>query len=205
VADLTYTNALQRRAGEFGIELSAETITVLGEYYSLISHWNERLHLVAPSDPAEFATRHVLESLLLLKFLPPNATFVDVGSGAGLPAIPCLIARRDLSATMIESSQKKSVFLREAVNRLGVADRGTILAKRFEEIKMPEASFVSCRALDQFMNQLHTLINWAPLKTTFLFFGGEALKKRLDSLGAQNSEFLIPLSEKRFIFVVTKS
>ena len=44
----------------------------------------------------------------------------DIGSGGGLPIIPCLIARPDLEATLIESSQKKVVFLREALNRLGL-------------------------------------------------------------------------------------
>lgn len=205
MAEIRFNNALRESAGHFGIELSTETVRALSEYYDLLSHWNERLHLVAPCEPEELATRHVLESLLLLKFLPPNATFADVGSGAGLPAIPCLIARPDLSATMIESSQKKSVFLREAVNQLGIISRATIMAKRFEDTRLSGVAFVSCRALDQFMNQLPTLIDWAPLKSTLLFFGGEALKKRLESLSVQYGEILIPLSEKRFIFTVTKS
>ena len=198
---IRFTSALQRIAGQFGIDLSTETIAALGEYYALLSHWNERLHLVAPCEPEEFARRHVLESLLLLSFLPSGASFVDVGSGAGLPAIPCLIARPDLKGIMIESSQKKSVFLREAVNQLGIANRGTVTAKRFEDTKPPHASFVSCRALDQFMSKLPTLIKWAP-SSTLLFFGGEALRKQLDSRSAYYTEFLIPLSEQRFIFVV---
>ena len=52
----------------------------------------------------------MLESLMLLKHLPSDAKIADIGSGAGLPIIPCLIARPDLHATLIESSQKKSVF-----------------------------------------------------------------------------------------------
>jgi len=198
---IRFTKALQHNAGHFGIELSIETIAVLVEYYALLSHWNARLHLVAPCEPEEFATRHVLESLLLLEFLPARASFVDVGSGAGLPAIPCLIARPDLEGTMIESSQKKSVFLREAVNQLGIANRGTVTAKRFEDTKPPNASFVSCRALDQFMSKLPALIEWAPL-STLLFFGGEALRKQLDSSSVQYTEFLIPFSKQRFIFVI---
>ena len=82
----------------------------LGAFYSLLTHWNDRLHLVAPCSPEEFATRHVLESLMLLKHLPQDAKIADIGSGAGLPIIPCLLARPDLQATLIESSQKKSVF-----------------------------------------------------------------------------------------------
>ena len=50
---------------------------------------------------------------------------------------------------MIESSQKKAVFLREALNAVG--RKASIIARRFEDIEAPEVSFVSCRALDQFM------------------------------------------------------
>ena len=50
----------------YGIDLSSATIKALVDYYTLLTRWNERLHLVAPCSPDEFATRHVLESLLLL-------------------------------------------------------------------------------------------------------------------------------------------
>jgi 16S rRNA (guanine(527)-N(7))-methyltransferase GidB len=201
VADIRFTSALQERAGEFGIELSKDTIHALGDYYALLSRWNDRLHLVAPCEPEEFATRHVLESLSLLRFLPADTLFVDVGSGAGLPAIPCLIARQDLSGTMIESSPKKSVFLREAISQLGIAHRGTVIAKRFEDIKPPDIPFVTCRALDQFMTQLPVLMAWPPPSSVLLLFGGDALRLQLESRQAHYTEFLIPLSEKRFIFM----
>ena len=117
----------------YGLHLSSETLTQLGEYYRLLTRWNDRLHLVAPCAPEEFATRHVLESLLLLDHLPQHAKIADVGSGAGLPIIPCLVARADLEATLIESSQKKAVFLREAVRELGLKD-AEVETSRFEEL-----------------------------------------------------------------------
>src|ERR1044072_1582259 len=125
----SFKQSLISNMGSFDLDLSAETITRLGEYYSLLTRWNDRLHLVAPCPPDEFAVRHVLESLLLLKHLPSNATVADIGSGGGLPIIPCLIARPDLNVTLIESSQKKVVFLRETSNRLDL--HTTILARPF--------------------------------------------------------------------------
>src|ERR1044071_9466746 len=113
-----FEQSLVSNMGSFNLDLSAETITRLGEYYSLLTRWNDRLHLVAPCAPEEFAVRHVLESLMLLRYLPENAAVVDVGSGGGLPIIPCLIARPDLEATLIESAQTKAVFLREASSQL---------------------------------------------------------------------------------------
>ena len=192
-----FEQSLVSNMGSFNLDLPAETITRLGEYYSLLTRWNDRLHLVAPCSPEEFAVRHVLESLLLLRYLPSNATVVDIGSGGGLPIIPCLIARPDLEATLIESSQKKVVFLREALNRLGL--RAVVLAQRFEDVSPPPVSFVTCRALDQFMQKLPALINWAPSGSTLMLFGGEALGKQLKNF----EQILIPRSEKRYLFLTT--
>ena len=188
-----FEQSLNSRMASYDLNLSSETLTQLTEYYRLLTHWNDRLHLVAPCEPEEFATRHVLESLLLLKHLPQHAKIADVGSGAGLPIIPCLIARADLEATLIESSQKKAVFLREALNAVG--RKATIIARRFEEIEAPAVSFVSCRALDQFREKISMLIEWAPKGSTLLLFGGETLLP-----GAH--KFLIPLSDKRYLFVL---
>ncbi|HEY8205056.1 MAG TPA: RsmG family class I SAM-dependent methyltransferase, partial [Pyrinomonadaceae bacterium] len=93
--------ALKLYAPEFELELEPEHIKKLQAYYSLILKWNPRLHLVAPCSPEEFAVRHILESLILLKYLPLNVRVADIGSGAGLPLIPCLFVRDDLHALLI--------------------------------------------------------------------------------------------------------
>lgn len=186
-----FESALSSNMLLYEVELDTETVARLRNYYSLLIRWNERLHLVAPCAPEEFATRHVLESLLLLKHLPPHAKIADIGSGGGLPIIPCLIARADLDATLIESSQKKAVFLREALNAVGRS--ATIIARRFEDIEAPAVEFVSCRALDQFSRKIPVLFEWAPDGSTLLFFGGEEL---LDA-----ERYLIPGSEKRYLYI----
>ena len=187
--------------GAFKLDLSPETLEQLGAFYSLLTRWNDRLHLVAPCSPEEFATRHVLESLMLLKHLPQDAKIADIGSGAGLPIIPCLLTRPDLEATLIESSQKKSVFLREALNQLGRPS--VIIPKPFEEVEPPDVSFVTCRALDQFTNKVSTLINWAAVGSTLLFYGGASLLEELRKAEVKFEQELIPLSEKRFLFVIS--
>ena len=175
----------------FGVELTAEALARLGTYYSLLIRWNDRLHLVAPCSPEEFATRHVLESLMLLEHLPHGAKIADIGSGGGLPILPCLIVRADLEATLIESSQKKAVFLREALNAVG--RKATVLPRRFEDVPAPDVQFVTSRALDHFEKKLGELMAWAPKGATLLLFGGEKL---LDA-----ERFLIPGSEKRYLYV----
>src|SRR5829696_2391251 len=197
-----FEQALRLNMGTYELDLSQETVAQLGAFYSLLIRWNNRLHLVAPCSPEEFATRHVLESLMLLQHLPQEAKIADIGSGAGLPIIPCLIARTDLKAVLIESSQKKAVFLREALNMLG--RNSIIIAKPFEEVQTPNVSFVTCRALDQFISKVSIIIHWAPKGSTLLFFGGETLRQQLTKANVEVNQILIPLSEKRFLFVVSK-
>lgn len=195
-----FTKTLKSNSSVFGVELSPEALSGLSAYYSLLIRWNARLHLVAPCSPEEFATRHVLESLMLLEHLPQNAKIADVGSGAGLPIIPCVIVRPDLHATLIESSQKKSVFLTEASKQLHLAL--TVIAKPFEDVRAPDVSFVTCRALDQFINKMPALVRSSPTGSTLLFYGGETLRHELNKMKVKIEEFRVPLSEKRFLFVV---
>ena len=114
-----FVAALMANEGSFGIELSKPALERLADYYDLIQEHNALLHLVAPCSAEEFAVRHILESLTLLEPLPQKAKFADVGAGAGLPSIPCLLVRDDLSEILIESKEKKAKFLENAVEQLG--------------------------------------------------------------------------------------
>src|SRR5258705_4817517 len=195
---------LRKNSADYQIQLAEKTIEQLCQYYKLLLLWNPRAHLVAPCSPHEFATRHVLESLVLLPHLSSGARVVDVGSGAGVPIIPCLIARPDLSATLIESSQKKAIFLREALKEVGLSGAGTVVPRPFEETATVNADYLTCRALDRFLPKLPSLIGWSPEKATLLLFGGESLRAYLQRAGLKYDEVLLPRSQKRFLFIVTR-
>ena len=200
-----FKEAMRKQMATYGALLSEEILIKLAAYYELLLRWNQRLHLVAPCSPEEFASRHVLESLALLDHLPEGATVADIGSGAGLPIIPCLVVRQDITATLFESSQKKSVFLREALKTVNALDRANIVSKRFEESPPPKAEFITCRALDNFSSQLDALIRWPPKGSTLLFFGGDNLLRHLSELRCDTNQFLLPGSQRRFLFEVVKA
>jgi 16S rRNA (guanine527-N7)-methyltransferase len=194
--------ALQQQAPRYEVELRENEIARLCDCYQLLLEWNPRVHLVAPCSPNEFATRHVLESLLLLPHLPPNARVADVGSGAGLPIIPVLIARPDVRATLIESSKKKSVFLREVLHLTETSDQATVLAERFENVPAPVVDCVTCRALDRFAMLFPKLIRWSPQPSRLLLFGGEELRKQIERAGFEYESIHIPDSARRVLFVI---
>ena len=187
------------------VQLRERDIERLGDYYQLVLKWNPRLHLVAPCSSEEFAVRHILESLVLLPHLSQGARVTDVGSGAGLPIIPCLIMRDDLRATLIESSQKKVVFLREALRSFGGQEPPRLIAARFEDVPVPATDFVTCRALDRFQQLLPDLIDWAPRSSTLLLFAGDALRNQIERLIPSAAAERMPNSARRFLIIAKRA
>jgi 16S rRNA (guanine527-N7)-methyltransferase len=198
-----FREALETEAPTYRITLTASELDRFSKYYELLNAWNASLHLVAPSSPKVFATRHVLESLLLLEYLPAGSRVADIGSGAGLPIIPCLITRPDIHAVLIEASKKKAIFLREALIETATSNRASVIPDRFENIEPPEVGFVTSRALERFERLLPRLLAWTPAPGKLLLFGGEGLGTKLEASGFAVTKNLIPRSQRRFLFVIS--
>ena len=105
-----FIKALQTYQSAFGIDLGSDAAERLAGYYEFVLENNDILHLVAPCSAEEFAIRHILESLCLLEYIPPNAAFGDVGAGAGLPSIPCLLVRRISKLRLSSRRSEKPSF-----------------------------------------------------------------------------------------------
>ncbi len=194
-----FIEAIEKHQNSFGLYLTREKIFALADYYEFVQKHNEILHLVAPCSPEEFAVRHVLESLTLLEFLPAKAKFADVGAGAGLPSVPCLIARDDLRGILIESKLKKAAFLEEVLTKCRLEKRASVFDHQFEEFVRRDFSQVACRALDKFTQKLPSLLKWSK-GCSLLFFGGHALGDQLKKHGVKFQQKLMPMSEQRFLF-----
>lgn len=199
-----FAMALKKNAPRFDLVLTAKVIADLKKYYSIVRAWNERLHLVAPCSPEEFAVRHILESLFALNHIRSGAHVVDIGSGGGLPIIPILVTGSELQGTLIESSSRKVVFLREALGVLNLREKATVIAKRFETVPFTNAEVITCRALDRFPAMVSKMFELAPLNARLLLFGGTAVEDEISRLDLPYTKLKIPESRERFIFVVDK-
>jgi 16S rRNA (guanine527-N7)-methyltransferase len=112
--------------------LSELQLAQLESHYISLSHWNARLNLTRIRDLEESVRFHYCESLFLARFLPPGPhRIIDIGSGGGFPGIPVAIFRPDCEVTLVESHQRKAVFLREASREL---KKVAVTAKRAEDI-----------------------------------------------------------------------
>jgi 16S rRNA (guanine527-N7)-methyltransferase len=106
---------------EAEILLSAEVRQKLLSYLALIQKWNKVHNLTAIRGPDEMVTLHLLDSLSVLPYIKA-ARLLDVGSGAGLPGIPLALCLPDLQVTVMDSSHKKTSFMRQVKAELDIAN-----------------------------------------------------------------------------------
>jgi 16S rRNA (guanine527-N7)-methyltransferase len=108
-------------AQDLGIRLSPDQIGTFRLYREEILRWSERMNITALTTPAEIVYEGFLDSLACLDLIPRSAVkALDVGSGAGFPAIPLAIVHNGLDFTLIEASRKKTTFLKHIARSLGL-------------------------------------------------------------------------------------
>src|ERR1700690_2363985 len=137
--------------------VSPALLEALQRYLELLLRWNARINLTAVRDPEQIVTRHFGESLFAARVLfdtssPVPVTLADVGSGAGFPGIPIKLYAPEIGLTLIESHNKKAVFLREVVRTLAL-DSVEVFCGRAEQCGKT-AEVVTLRAVERFEQTL---------------------------------------------------
>ena len=133
---------------ELGLDLDETKRQKLIDYIHLLNKWNKVHNLTAVRDPEEMVTLHLLDSLAVMPHVHAKR-LLDVGSGAGLPGIPLAICLPELQVTVMDSSQKKASFMRQAKAELGL-DNLEVACGRVEDYR-PEAPFdtITSRAFSE--------------------------------------------------------
>jgi 16S rRNA (guanine527-N7)-methyltransferase len=103
--------------------VSQETAERLETHRALIEAWSPRLNLIGPREMADYWRRHVLDSAQLIALAPEAKTWLDLGSGAGLPGLVIAICLKEGSVDLVERSARKAEFLREAIRATGAPAR----------------------------------------------------------------------------------
>lgn len=126
---------LRRCASELGTELNSNEIGRFCSFAEELKKWNRKMNLTAIRDDREIVIKHFADSLTLLTLLGGAGTLLDIGSGAGFPAIPLKIMLPSLSIVSVDSVEKKILFQRHVARRLGFADFAAIHARGEELAK----------------------------------------------------------------------
>ena len=112
--------------------LTSDQLDLLDGHYRMLQRWNAKINLTRISCLTDIVRFHYCESLYLGMYLPTRPLrVVDIGSGAGFPGIPVAIYRSDCEVDLVESHQRKAVFLREATRNLSNV---RVLAKRANDL-----------------------------------------------------------------------
>ncbi|MBQ4617988.1 MAG: 16S rRNA (guanine(527)-N(7))-methyltransferase RsmG [Clostridia bacterium] len=111
---------LRAYAADLGVALSDAQLVQFDRYAELLCEWNEKMNLTGITDPYGIVIRHFTDSLTLCQYVKEGATLIDVGTGAGFPAIPVAIARPDVTVTLLDSLKKRLTFLDAVVEALSL-------------------------------------------------------------------------------------
>jgi len=121
---VNFSEQLKKAAVDFSLPLSDEQIRAFSQYQELLLEWNQKMNLTAITEPQEIAVKHFIDSLSCLDqaVFPIGCSVVDVGTGAGFPGLPLKIVRPDIQLCLIDSLQKRTVFLQTVTQALELKD-----------------------------------------------------------------------------------
>ena len=121
---IDFKEILLHTLAEFDMQLDDLFVNRLCTYNELLIEWNEKINLTALTAPEDVALKHFTDSLMLLRYIDieKDACVIDVGTGAGFPVLVLKIARPDIRLTLLDSLQKRLIFLDTVCQALDIED-----------------------------------------------------------------------------------
>ena len=113
-----FKEEMLEKSRDLDVRFSVEQIDKFYKYMNLLIEWNEKINLTAIIEPSEIILKHFIDSITILKELKDGSTVVDVGTGAGFPGIPLSIMNSTLKITLVDSLNKRLIFLQEVIKEL---------------------------------------------------------------------------------------
>ncbi len=189
------------------------------DYMKLLLEWNEKINLTAITDENDIIQKHFVDSLTISKYIKNKTSIVDVGTGAGFPGIPIKITRQDVNVTLVDSLNKRLLFLQDVIEKLNLKQVQTVhsRAEEFGQNKKYRESFdvAVSRAVANMSTLVEYLLPLVKLNGICICMKGpeikeeiEASKKAIQVLGGKIEnieEFCLPNSDiKRNIIIIRK-
>ena len=160
------------------IFVSRETFGKLSLYHDLLIKWQSKINLISNDTIKDAWHRHFLDSLQLVPYIEDNnQTIVDLGSGAGFPAMVLAVVGYQ-NVHLVESDTRKVAFLREVARITGA--KVTIHNCRIEDAELPKIDVITARACASLDKLLRLIAKNVSRETVFLFHKGKNYNTELE-------------------------
>ncbi len=113
-----WSDLLIEGAAALDLDLDPDQTRQFAIHAAELIRWNQKINLTAITDPLEVAVKHFLDSLAVARYIPPDTTLLDIGSGGGFAGLPLKVLMPSLSVTLIDASRKKVSFLKHVIRSL---------------------------------------------------------------------------------------
>ena len=173
-------------------DVSRETLASLSAYAALLEKWQPRINLVSPATLPDIWHRHILDSAQLLSHLPvvpkrQRCQILDIGSGAGFPGLVLAILGAG-DVQLVESDQRKAVFLQTVIRELGLSAR--VNNQRIETMPACQPDVITARALAALPKLMSLIAPQLHNGLTCLFLKGASVDEELTNF--QTYSTMIP-------------
>ncbi len=152
---MTLTSKLENLIAKTSLQVSEQQVQLLIQYVELLHKWNKAYNLTSVRDPQDMLVKHIMDSLMVGEVIQ-GKTFIDVGTGPGLPGIPLAILYPERNFVLLDSLGKRITFLRQVVFQLKLANVQPVKS-RVEEYQ-GETPFDG--VLSRAFSSLNDMVSW---------------------------------------------
>ena len=129
---MEFSENLRSKLEMMGVIISDDIANKLKEYMSLLLEWNEKINLTAIINEEDIILKHFVDSLTILKYIDNRDKIIDIGTGAGFPGMPIGVVNSDVKITLMDSLNKRIIFIDTVIEELKLQNVKTIHARAEE-------------------------------------------------------------------------
>ena len=214
-----FSKELTKLASKIEIELSLDEIEKLYKFMYLLLEWNEKINLTAITEPEDIILKHFVDIITIRKYIKSENKVLDMGTGAGFPGIPLKIISSDTYFTLVDSLNKRIIFLNEVCDKLKL-DKIENIHSRAEELAKnkkyrEQYDVVTSRAVARLASLVEYMLPFVKVGGRCICMKGSNVdeelieaKKAINVLGGEIEKvdkFLLPNSDiERNIVIIKK-
>ena len=213
-----FISAITEYSSSIKVVLSEEQKIMFYNYMNILLEWNQKINLTTITKPEDIIIKHFIDSLTVLKYIKnEKINIIDIGTGAGFPGIPIKIVNDLNNITLLDSLNKRIVFLQNVINELKLKDIVAVHSRAEEYIKLEKREIYDIavsRAVANMSTLLEYLLPYVKINGICICMKGpnieeelENSKKALSILGGKVvniDNFELPDGSKRNIIIVKK-